>query len=999
MWKRVHLATIDGPDPGNTIELGAAGRGVAPSGPVTVGRSEFADHQILDPRLSRHHFQAYSGTNRVGRPGAWIMIHGTQRHVAIGRRFRAGGTTFEVRTDGTPRRFPLRSLARFLPLAAAFGFVAMWLVPGAGPWPLVLAAVAAPAGMAVANSRASPPLPDPARLHRAMGAQSGSVPAREPPFDGTGSSWRVETGNLRRRRSFEITAGQTLGLAGEGAAGMGRWVAAQLLAAGGQVRTTQEEGLTRFMLEFSGGKEVHVICAPSPALLPAHVSHILPAPAGHNRLVSQRWFSALSSQAEGGSLPQVAPLTGHLPPLETVEQTWLESDGGLAVPVGLTLVNGELTAFEIDLGQTPHAVVAGTTGAGKSELLTSWLCQVAVRYPPLKVAMVLIDYKGGATFGSLAAMPHVLDVLTDLDHPATVRALESLRVEIHRRERILQDSASTNLLEHNRRGAQPLGRLLIVVDEFRVLAEEHPPLLEQLVRVAAQGRSLGIHVVLATQRPGGAVTPDIRANMGIRACLRVVEESDSVDLIDSAAAAHLPAVPGRMIVQVEERHPVQTFWAGGQVDQIVRACVHAAASAPHLSVTHRPWADPLPEVVPLPPPAAPGHICLGLADLPAEQRLAPWQLPLEGRYLIAGDAGSGRSSTLRVLAGGVLATGRAVHTISSTALLPEGSGSWVRPEDPPACVALLEALSHPGADALMVDDLEALVEALEHALGPGEGPTHLHRMFRLLRRHQRFLAVSCAVPVPSWVEGFEQIIFPPQDTHKRLLAGVSEQTSGPPGRALAVRGGNETLIQIAREHPPPTGMSVKPEVLIRPLPTRVELPIDAESAGEVQVANAGPPSVVIGVGGNDSHPVVLPTRAGQVTAVIGPHGSGKSNLLAVIGAQAGHLESSVVVADDAHRLEPSALDALQERVAAGTHLVVATTPEGRTSVYHPLITRLRHAEQTILLGEMSKADVGVHLGRYLAPGVRGRAVLARGGTWLPVQIFAAPQQAQSHRKV
>ena len=122
----------------------------------------------------------------------------------------------------------------------------------------------------------------------------------------------------------------------------------------------------------------------------------------------------------------------------------------------------------------------------------------------------VVDYKGGAAFGPLARLPHTAGVLTDLDPAATARALASLEAEVRRRERLLAEAGAKDVRAVSPAQAPP--RLVVAVDEFATLATQHPDVLDCLVRVAAQGRSLGIHLVLATQRPAGAVSPAIRAN-------------------------------------------------------------------------------------------------------------------------------------------------------------------------------------------------------------------------------------------------------------------------------------------------------------------------------------------------------------------------------------------------------------------------------------------------------------------------------------------------------
>ncbi len=211
----------------------------------------------------------------------------------------------------------------------------------------------------------------------------------------------------------------------------------------------------------------------------------------------------------------------------------------------------------------PHALVAGTTGAGKSELLQSLVAGLALGRSPDELSFALVDFKGGASFGACGRLPHVVGQVTDLDPGLAGRALAGLRAELHRRERILAaaEVASIDALPRGR-----LARLVVVVDEFRALADDLPDLVPGLLRVAAQGRSLGVHLVLATQRPAGAVSADVRANVTLRIALRVVDVADSRDVVDSPHAARVPAAtPGRLVLRRGAEPPVavQCARAGG----------------------------------------------------------------------------------------------------------------------------------------------------------------------------------------------------------------------------------------------------------------------------------------------------------------------------------------------------------------------------------------------------------------------------------------------------
>ena len=160
---------------------------------------------------------------------------------------------------------------------------------------------------------------------------------------------------------------------------------------------------------------------------------------------------------------------------------------------------------------------------------------------------MLVDYKGGATFDACADLPHTVGVVTDLDDRLAERALVSLEAELRRRERLLRPVGAADLADYRAvAGAPPLPRLVVVIDEFAALAAELPDFLPALVGVAQRGRSLGVHLVLATQRPAGVVSDDIRANTNLRIALRLHDAADARDVVgDDAPAAFPRGVPGR----------------------------------------------------------------------------------------------------------------------------------------------------------------------------------------------------------------------------------------------------------------------------------------------------------------------------------------------------------------------------------------------------------------------------------------------------------------------
>lgn len=201
--------------------------------------------------------------------------------------------------------------------------------------------------------------------------------------------------------------------------------------------------------------------------------------------------------------------------------------------------------------QGPHALVGGTTGAGKSEFLQSWVLGMAAMHSPSRVTFLFVDYKGGAAFADCVDLPHCVGLVTDLSTHLVRRALTSLNAELHHRELILNAKKAKDLLELERRNdpdAPP--SLVIVVDEFAALVTEVPEFVDGVVNVAQRGRSLGLHLILATQRPAGVIKDNLRANTNLRVALRMADEEDSTDVVGTKlAAAFDPSLPGRAVAK------------------------------------------------------------------------------------------------------------------------------------------------------------------------------------------------------------------------------------------------------------------------------------------------------------------------------------------------------------------------------------------------------------------------------------------------------------------
>ena len=255
----------------------------------------------------------------------------------------------------------------------------------------------------------------------------------------------------------------------------------------------------------------------------------------------------------------------------------------LQVPVGL---DKSRELFKLDLHEKahgPHGLIAGMTGSGKSEFIITFILSMAVNYHPYEVSFVLIDYKGGGLTGAFEnketgmKLPHLAGTITNLDTVEMNRSLASIQSELRKRQRLFNeardklDESTIDIYKYQslyRKGQvdKPISHLFIISDEFAELKDQRPEFMEQLISTARIGRSLGVHLILATQKPSGVVNDQIWSNSKFRICLRVQDKSDSMDMIKCPDAAELKNT-GRFYLQVGYNELFamgQAAWAGAQ---------------------------------------------------------------------------------------------------------------------------------------------------------------------------------------------------------------------------------------------------------------------------------------------------------------------------------------------------------------------------------------------------------------------------------------------------
>lgn len=707
-----------------------------------------------------------------------------------------------------------------------------------------------------------------------------------------------------------------------------------------------------------------------------------------------------------GELPDraVSRLPDELFAAEAAEELMGELGAGSAGDEQLDLV-----------GDGPHALIAGTTGSGKSELLKTLLLSLCARYSPQELTMVLVDFKGGAAFHQMTRLEHVLGVVTDLSQAATERTIESIRSELVRRERLFLSAGAGDYSEYRAVSGEPLARMLVVIDEFRIFAHELPHQLDELMRLATLGRSLGLHLVLSTQRPQGAVTADIRANIGATVALRMRGEDESRDVIGTPAAAEISRrMPGRALLRRPGERPTELQTA---LLQATEPHLHAApessptaAARPaptqdavvstlvdqlrHRSLgrAHTPLLPPLPQTLGAQDAlSTEAGALLGRIDDPASQSQS--DLRLNPRHpqstALIGESAAAAAEVCRAV------THQLLNAQGSAAVyLLDGDQSLPHLDGHPRVGARLSE-EHMVESAHLLDRLCEELAARRMGRGRSQDPLVL-----IVTGYSQWLAASQAG------SGFEHqlstlVAEGPQAGISVLLAGGRELAVGRisgrfpqriylpfgsgedvtylwpklrstdplPGRGVLISStvaspGLALQLTTAAPDPEwptrhgPATTSERPAIEVRALPERI-LPQRLPQTED-------PDGVVVGVQQLTWAPAAL--HLGPVNLILGSPGTGKSSCLRLLNLKMPHATllnsanhvldelSEVLLIDDAHRCTPEQHHEIQQAITAGTRVVAAAPASGAVFTQLPWAHPARTQGSNVILSPVSRSE-------------------------------------------
>ena len=687
----------------------------------------------------------------------------------------------------------------------------------------------------------------------------------------------------------------------------------------------------------------------------------------------------------------------------------------------------------------PHALVVGTTGAGKSELLTSWLLQLAWAHSPSALQLILVDYKGGTCLGPLKRLPHCVDLLTDLEPAATARAIEAISAQLRRREQILRKSNCKDITEyeqlrHHQPSLAPLARMLVVVDEFATLAATQEELLEHLLRLAAQGRSLGMHLILATQHPHGALSTSITANAALRVCLRMLDASEGAPLLGHGDLPDLPRAPGFLCLSTHRGHFRCPYAGTAQESAVwIDACVKAAQALPPCQ---SPWLAPPPANLTFTqaqqllsahatPAPAKGlatslvstrqNLALALCDLPEQLAYGAFNWDSATPLGIFGTSASGRTAALRQLASSAAQAGLVTHVIGADLnqlALPNAALAGSQLDTFHPCEVLrLTQLALEGklrGQLLLIDDLDCVGEAIDTVLGLGEGRDALEKLVNASRRGLFALALAgdLANAPMRWCANISQ----------RLYLGVCsdaladqaglkrcQQAPNQVGAGVLTLASHWCAAQILLAPVLPTSAANLPASVVDSPASASDLPVnpsDTTTALAAAPVVALPeivltcPPWALGLGGDQAQPWC--PQLSQGLAIIGPAGSGRSTALArvydILQATDPALAQRAIFIDNLDQACPSAINTVETALDAGTPVFATALTSRAANTYSGALSQLRNLSPLLLLapglGEGTQL-ANVRLTRWLDPHrqhLPGRGLVIASSQITPIQI-------------